>query len=163
MDGPPQVLSMSYADDEQTVPPNFQEMGVSPSPPPPTVLTALGAFVLLNLTRPRSSSPSGDLTGHIPQQVSYHQSLSVFDNIVTRAAHCDLSAAERAQRQPTLMSSTLEELSTSLNGLRRNHHVTGTVHGTYFSESDHLLNGFRAQFGAQQKELSGKRSPKKVK
>jgi tripeptidyl-peptidase-1 len=26
MDDPPQVLSMSYTDDEQTVPPSFEEM-----------------------------------------------------------------------------------------------------------------------------------------
>jgi hypothetical protein len=61
------------------------------------------------------------------------------------------------------MSSTLEDLSTSLNGSWENHHANGTVHGTYCSDSDPLLNGFGAQFVAEPRELSGKRSSQKVK
>lgn len=132
-------------------------------PPHTLPVVASSALVLSKLTRSRSSNASVDWTSNNTQQASYHQSQFKFDNVATRAAHCDLSAAQRALRQQTSMSSALNNLAASLNGSSMNHHATGTVQGTCTSGSDALLNEVGAQFGAHSSKLSSERHAQSIK
>ncbi|ROV92221.1 hypothetical protein VPNG_09672 [Cytospora leucostoma] len=96
-----------------------------------------------------------DGNGATPHQAGNRAHLLGFDNVIARAAHSDLSAAERVQRQQALMASTLNGLTSTLNGLPSGPDATGTTQPPRGPDSDASLSGVGAQFGAHSSGLSG--------